>query len=281
MHLRRMPFVLPFPNIDPVAFNFGPLAVRWYGLAYIVGLLGSWAYAHRLAANERLWHGQPHPSPASLSDLLLYGMLGVVVGGRLGQVIFYEPHYYLAYPLEVFALWNGGMSFHGGLIGVLLAIWYFAHRQRSSFLVIADLCSAVAPIPIFLVRIANFIQQEHAGRPAHVPWAVVFPDIDAVPRHPSQLYEGLTEGLLLLVILALAVRKGALRSPGLLTGLFMLGYALARIAMEFFREPDPELERLAFGLTMGMVLSLPMAVVGAGLVIHGLRSGRAREYVEG
>jgi phosphatidylglycerol:prolipoprotein diacylglycerol transferase len=276
-----MPLVLPFPNIDPVAFSFGPLAVRWYGLAYIIGLLGSWAYAYRLAANERLWHERPHPSPASLSDLLLYGMLGVVIGGRLGQVLFYEPHYYLAHPLEVFTLWNGGMSFHGGFIGVLLAIWYFAYRQRLPILAISDLCGTITPIPIFLVRIANFIQQEHAGRPAHVPWAVVFPDIDAVPRHPSQLYEGLTEGLVLLVILALAVRKGALRSPGLLTGLFMLGYAFARIAMEFFREPDPELERLAFGLTMGMVLSLPMAAVGAGLIIHGLRSGRAREYVEG
>src|SRR5436305_10783468 len=143
-----MPFVLPFPNIDPVAFSFGPLAVRWYGLAYIVGLLGSWAYAYRLAGNERLWQGHPHPSPASLSDLLLYGMLGVIIGGRLGQVLFYELHYYVAHPLEVFALWNGGMSFHGGGIGVLLAAWYFAYRRGLPFLTITDLCGAVAPVPI-------------------------------------------------------------------------------------------------------------------------------------
>ena len=275
-----MPFVLPFPNIDPVAFSFGPLAVRWYGLAYIVGLLGGWAYTYRLAGNAQLWQNRPHPSPESLSDLLLYVMLGVVIGGRLGQVLFYEPHYYLAHPLEIFALWNGGMSFHGGFIGVVLAAWYFAHRHGFSPLTIGDLCAAAAPIPVFLVRIANFIQQEHAGRPADVPWAVVFPDIDAVPRHPSQLYEALTEGLLLLFVLGIAVRKGGLRLPGLLTGLFMLGYALARIAVEFLRQPDPDLERLAYGLTMGMVLSIPMALIGLALVIRSARAAHRIEHVE-
>jgi phosphatidylglycerol---prolipoprotein diacylglyceryl transferase len=264
-------FVLPFPNIDPVAISFGPVEVRWYALAYIFGLLGSWAYAYKIAENDRLWGNRAHPTPSSLSDLLLYGMLATVIGGRLGQVLLYEPHYYLAHPLEIFALWNGGMSFHGGGIGVLLAIWYFSYRHGFSFLAAADLCAVVAPIPIFVVRIANFIQQEHAGRPTDVPWAVVFPDVDEAPRHPSQLYEASLEGLVLLVLLVLAVRKGGLRSPGLLTGLFMLGYALARIAMEFFREPDPELERLAYGVTMGMALSIPMAVIGVALII---RSGR-------
>jgi phosphatidylglycerol:prolipoprotein diacylglycerol transferase len=274
-------FVVPFPSVDPVAFSFGPLAVRWYALAYIFGLLGSWAYAYRLAQNNQLWDKRPHPTPESLSDLLLYGMLGTIIGGRLGQVLFYEPHYYLAHPLEIFALWNGGMSFHGGFIGVVLATWYFAYRQGFPLLTIGDLCCAVAPIPIFLVRIANFIQQEHAGRSADVPWAVVFPDIDALPRHPSQLYEALTEGLLLLVIFAVAVRRGGLRAPGFLTGSFMLCYALARIGMEFFREPDPQLERLAHGVTMGMVLSLPMAAIGLALVIRSVRLARGTEYVEG
>jgi phosphatidylglycerol:prolipoprotein diacylglycerol transferase len=274
-------FILPFPNVDPVAFSFGPLTVRWYGLAYVFGFLAMWAYAYRIAANDRLWGARPHPNPSSLNDLVLYSMLGTVIGGRLGQVFFYESHYYLAHPLEVFALWNGGMSFHGGLVGVVLAILYFAYRHRFPTLTIGDLCCAVSPIAIFLVRIANFIQQEHAGRPAHVPWAVIFPDVDATPRHPSQLYEAFTEGLLLLFIAGIAVRKGGLRLPGLLTGLFMLGYALARIAMEFFREPDPELERVAYGLTMGMLLSLPMAAIGLALIIRSVRLARGSEYVQG
>jgi phosphatidylglycerol:prolipoprotein diacylglycerol transferase len=267
-------FVLPFPNIDPVAFSFGPLAVRWYALAYIFGLLGSWAYGYALAGREHLWRGRPHPTPESLSDLLLYGMLGTIVGGRLGQVVFYEAHYYVGHPLEIFALWNGGMSFHGGLIGVVIAIWYFSWRRGFPVLSTADLCAAAAPIPILLVRIANFIQQEHAGRPTDVPWAVVFPDLDGTPRHPSQLYEGLLEGLVLFLVLAVVARKGALRWPGLLSGLFTLGYALARIAMEFFREPDPDLERLGHGLTMGMLLSLPLAALGIALLIHSARVAR-------
>jgi phosphatidylglycerol:prolipoprotein diacylglycerol transferase len=201
-------------------------------------------------------------------------MLGTIIGGRLGQVIVYEPAYFAAHPLEIIELWNGGMAFHGGLIGVLLAIWYFAHRSKISFLTIADLCAVICPIPIFLVRVGNFINSEHWGHPTNVPWAVVFPDVDANPRHPSQIYEAVLEGLLLLVILGIVAQKGGFRRPGLLTGLFALGYALARFAMEFFREPDPEIEQLAHGLTMGMVLSIPMIVIGTALLIGSLRAVR-------
>jgi phosphatidylglycerol:prolipoprotein diacylglycerol transferase len=259
---------LPFPAIDPVAIEIGPLAVRWYALAYIFGLLGSWAYAYVLVRDNRLWSNTPRPDPKSLDDLLLYGMLGTIIGGRLGQVLFYEPSSYLAHPIEILQIWNGGMAFHGGLIGVLLAIWYFAYRQQISLLTIADICATICPIPIFLVRIANFIQQEHWGRPTDVPWAIVFPDVDVQPRHPSQLYEAILEGFLLLIVLALVSQKGGFRRPGLLTGLLAMGYALARIGVEFFREPDPDIEQLAYGFTMGMVLSAPMLVIGLALVIR-------------
>jgi phosphatidylglycerol---prolipoprotein diacylglyceryl transferase len=260
--------VLPFPAIDPVAFSFGPFAVRWYALAYLVGFLGCWVYAMALVRNDRLWGQTAHPPPESILDLVLYVMVGTVVGGRLGQVIFYEPGYYAAHPLEIIAIWNGGMSFHGGLIGVMLAVWYFAYRFKIAFLTVGDIVSTVTPIAIFLVRIGNFINSEHWGRPTDVPWAFVFPDADAQPRHPSQLYEAALEGLLLLLVLGLFARAGALKRPGLSSGVFLIGYALTRIAVEFFREPDSQIEQLAHGLTMGMVLSLPMLAVGIALVLH-------------
>jgi phosphatidylglycerol---prolipoprotein diacylglyceryl transferase len=261
-------FVLPFPAIDPVALSIGPFTIHWYALAYIFGLLGGWAYAYALVRNDRLWFDTPRPNPESLIDLFLYGMLGTVIGGRLGQVILYEPGYFAAHPIEIIQLWKGGMSFHGGMIGVLLAIWYFANRCKISFLTISDISATVCPIPIFLVRIANFINSEQWGRPTDVPWAVVFADVDAKPRHPSQLYEAGLEGLLLLVVVGVVAQKGGLRRPGLLTGVFTLGYALARIATEFFREPDPEIEQLAHGLTMGMLLSAPMVAIGVALMIY-------------
>src|ERR1700737_138107 len=248
-------FILPFPAIDPVAISVGPFIVRWYALAYIFGFFGCWAYASALLRKDRLWSDTPRPNPQSLIDLALYAMLGTVIGGRLGQVIFYEPSYYAAHPLEIIAIWQGGMSFHGGLIGVLLAIWFFAYRFKISFLTVADLVATVCPLAIFLVRIGNFINSEHWGRPTDVPWAVVFPEADAQPRHPSQLYEAALEGLLLLMILGIVAQKGGFRYPGLLTGLAALGYALARIAMEFFREPDPQIEQPPYGLTRGWVSS--------------------------
>ena len=270
--------VLPFPAIDPVAVSIGPFVVRWYALAYVFGFLCCWLYASALIRNDRLWGDTPHPTPESLLDLVLYAMLGTVIGGRLGQVIFYEPHYYTAHPLEILAIWEGGMSFHGGLIGVLLAISYVAYRFRISFLTVADIVATACPLSIFLVRISNFINSEHWGRPSDAPWAVVFPDADAQPRHPSQLYEAGLEGLLLLLVLGCFARNGAFKRPGLQTGLFTLGYALARIAMEFFREPDSEIEQLAHGLTMGMVLSAPMLAIGIALVIRSAWMPRQRKW---
>ncbi len=266
--------VIPYPVIDPVAFHVGPFPIRWYALAYIAGLGLGWLYVWALIKNDRRWGETPRPRSEGIADLVLYLAIGVVVGGRLGQVIFYQPEYFFAHPLEIFALWQGGMSFHGGLIGAALAIWYFARETKVPLLTVGDICAAAAPIGIFLVRIANFIKPELWGRPTEVPWAMIFPGVDSQPRHPSQLYEAGLEGLLLFVVLALAVRAGALKRPGVATGIFCIGYGLARIVTEFFREPDPQQEKLAHGLTMGMVLSAPLVLVGAALLVYVVRFRR-------
>jgi phosphatidylglycerol:prolipoprotein diacylglycerol transferase len=263
--------VIPYPAIDPVAVNIGPFPIRWYALAYIGGLGFGWLYARLLVRSDKLWGNVPRPSGSAIDDLVLYCALAVVVGGRLGQVIFYEWSHYSAHPLEIFELWNGGMSFHGGLIAAVLAMWYVARQAKVSMLTIGDICGAVAPIGILLGRIANFIRPELWGRPTDVPWAMVFPDVDDLPRHPSQLYEGGLEGLLLFVVLLFFVRGGAFKRPGLVAGIFCVGYGLARIVCEFFREPDPDLEQLAHGLTMGMVLSVPVILVGVGLIVYAMR----------
>jgi phosphatidylglycerol:prolipoprotein diacylglycerol transferase len=266
--------VLPFPGIDPVAISIGPLAVRWYALGYLAGFFGGWAYAYALVRTDRLWGDVPRPNPDSLMDLTLYLMLATVIGGRLGQVLFYEPAYYAAHPLEIFAIWNGGMAFHGGLIAVVLATWYYAYRFKIRFLTVADLCAALSPIGLFFVRIGNFINEEEWGRPTYVPWAVIFPDVDSNPRHPSQLYEAGLEGLLLFIVLGVITQRGGFKRPGFVTGVAVLLYGLARIAVEFFREPDPQLEQLSYGLTMGMVLSLPMVAIGIALVLYSTQAWR-------
>ncbi|HLL28478.1 MAG TPA: prolipoprotein diacylglyceryl transferase [Xanthobacteraceae bacterium] len=262
--------LIPFPVVDPVAVNIGPLPIRWYALGYIGGLFGGWIYAWALLRNDRLWNGTPRPSPKSLDDLVLYMALGIVIGGRLGDVLFYEPGYYLAHPLEIVEIWNGGMAFHGGLIGALIAMWLFARQVKIPFSIIADICAATCPIGIFLVRIANFIKPELWGRPSDVPWAMIFPGVDDQPRHPSQLYEAGLEGLLLLFVLAIFIRNGALKRPGLVAGVFGIGYAMARIVSEFFREPDLRLEQLSHSLTMGMVLSVPVFAIGVALIVNAL-----------
>ncbi len=273
-------FALPFPAIDPVAIAIGPLAIRWYALAYVVGLLGGWWYARRLAARPELWGALRQPTVAEIDDMIVWVALGVVVGGRLGYVLFYNLDAYRADPAEIFAVWRGGMSFHGGFLGAILAILLFARAKRLNSLAMLDLAAVVAPIGLFFGRIANFINGELWGRPApDLPFAFVFPHAGPVPRHPSQLYEALAEGLLLFLLLGWAVRRFGFRRPGLLGGLFVLGYAVARIVCEFFREPDPQLgflfgasvDALGGGITMGMLLSLPMAVVGAGLIVLALR----------
>ncbi len=259
---------IPFPAIDPVFFSIGPLPVRWYGLAYVFGLLLGWLYARKLVQTDRLWGATPRPGAESLDDLLVYSALGAVLGGRLFQVLIYDPGYYVSHPEEIVAVWHGGMAFHGGLIGVALGAWYFARRHKISGYTVADICGAVAPIGIFFGRLANFIKPEMWGRPTDVPWAMVFPGAGPLPRHPSQLYEAGLEGLLMLIVTALVVRAGGLRRPGYVAGVFGVGYGLARIVSEFFREPDPQLEALAHGLTMGMVLSAPMIILGLWLVLR-------------
>ncbi len=264
--------VIPYPVIDPVAVNIGPLPIRWYALAYIGGLGLGWLYARLLVRDDRLWGGVPRPTASALDDLVLYSALAIVIGGRLGQVIFYEWPYYSAHPLEIAELWNGGMSFHGGLIAACLAIWYVARQAKVPILPLADICAAATPIGILLGRIANFIRPEEWGRPTDVPWAMVFPGVDDLPRHPSQLYEGALEGIALFVVLLFFVRGGALKRPGLTTGLFLVGYGVARIFCEFFREPDPQPEQLVSWLTMGMLLSVPLILLGVGLIVHARRA---------
>jgi phosphatidylglycerol---prolipoprotein diacylglyceryl transferase len=258
---------MQFPDIDPIAIAIGPFAIRWYALAYIVGLFGGLLYAKRLAASSSLWGDIRRPTAADLDDLLLYATLGVILGGRLAYVLFYNPGYYISKPLEALAIWSGGMSFHGGLAGATLAIWLFARAKELSALSLFDLIATVAPIGLLLGRIANFINGELWGRVTDVSWGVIFPHGGPLPRHPSQLYEAATEGLLLFVLLALMARAGAYRNPGLVTGVFGAGYALSRIFCEFFREPDPQLGFLFGGFaTMGMLLSLPMLAIGLWLI---------------
>jgi len=264
---RLMPFfLLPFPAINPTLIQFGPLAIRWYALAYIAGLIIGWALIRAIVSRDEWWGGAPRPSRDSIDDLLAYCAVGVIVGGRLGNVLFYDPGYYFAHPIEIFKLWEGGMAFHGGLIGAMIGVWLFSLRYRAPLLTVMDLASLVAPIGLFFGRIANFIKPELWGRPTDVAWAVIFPGSDGQPRHPSQIYEALVEGLALFIALAVLARLGALRRPGLIAGAFALLYAAARTFSEFFRDPDPRLEDLGNGLTMGMVLSAPLVIIGAGMI---------------
>lgn len=262
--------VLPFPRIDPVLVSIGPFAIRWYALAYIVGILLGWLYARALIRSARPWGGRAPLDVLDFDDFVVWVTVGIILGGRVGYVLFYNFEHFLADPLEIVKLWKGGMSFHGGFLGCVAAVVLFARSRGLSILTIGDLTCAVAPIGIFLGRLANFINGELWGRPADVPWAMVFPGAGPWPRHPSQLYEAGLEGLLLLAILAVAVRAGALKRPGLVIGLFACLYAVARSFCEFFREPDPQLGFLWGGLTMGMVLSVPLFLAGLGFVAAAL-----------
>jgi phosphatidylglycerol---prolipoprotein diacylglyceryl transferase len=254
---------IPYPPIDPVLVAIGPFAIRWYALAYIAGLLLGWRYCVALARRP------PHVlTPADLDDFLVWATLGVVLGGRTGYVLFYKPGYYLENPLEIIQLWHGGMSFHGGAIGVVAALYLFCRRRNIPFLGLGDILVCAVPIGLFFGRIANFINGELFGRPSDVPWAMVFPsDPLRLPRHPSQLYEAGLEGLVLFVILFVLQRYTAVRErPGLLAGVFLIGYGCARIIAEFFREPDAQLGFLVFGATMGQLLSLPLLAIGAYMI---------------
>ena len=259
--------VIAFPAIDPIALQLGPLAIRWYALAYIAGILLGWRYASWLAGRR----GAAIP-PQAFDDFVMWATLGIILGGRLGYVFFYKPFYFLANPAEIIMVWQGGMAFHGGLLGVVAATWWFTRRRGLSFLSLADLVCAAAPIGLFFGRVANFINGELWGRPSEVAWAMVFPHAGQLPRHPSQLYEAALEGLLLFAALAALARRDALLArPGLLSGVFFLGYGLTRSAAEFFREPDAHLGFLMGGATMGQILSIPMILFGVALIRHAQR----------
>ena len=270
--------VIPFPAIDPEIFSFGPyllghwsvgpFAVRWYALAYIAGLIIGWRYCLALATRP------PQVARAQdVDDFLVWATLGVVLGGRTGYVLFYNLPYYLQHPIEVFFLWRGGMSFHGGALGVFIAILLFCRQRKIRLLAFADIITAAVPVGLFFGRIANFINGELWGRPTDVPWAMIFPgDPDHLPRHPSQLYEAGLEGIVLFIVLWTLQQSGARQKPGRLAGSFLIGYGLARIVVEFFRQPDPQLGYLLgnaiLGLTMGQLLSLPLIIAGLWLVLH-------------
>jgi len=269
---------VPFPHFDPVMLHLGPIAIRWYAVAYIAGILLGWRYCAMMIRNARLW--TPGGAPATLpqlDDVVLWITLGVILGGRLGYVLFYgrdsEGHnQYLSHPLEILKLWQGGMSFHGGFLGVALALPIFARVNRINVLALADLVAPCVPIGLFFGRIANFINGELWGRPTTVPWGIIFPNApDALPRHPSQLYEAGLEGLALFLLLRLATHGlHWLPKRGAVSGLFILGYGVARISLENVRNPDLNMPNFPFGLTMGMILSIPMVLVGVWLILRAL-----------
>ncbi|AQS49224.1 prolipoprotein diacylglyceryl transferase [Thioclava nitratireducens] len=299
-----LPLAIPFPQFDPVALTIPGLGlpIRWYALAYIAGLIAGWRIIVALMKRDTLWPTNSAPmAPGKVEDLLTAVIVGVVLGGRLGFILFYEPAWYLAHPLDIVKVWQGGMSFHGGFLGTLVAGWWFARRHHVPKLQLADAMALVAPIGLFLGRIANFIKPELWGRPTDVPWGVIFPgelaqtclgiagQVDgSCARHPSQLYEAGLEGLLLGLILWGLVKFGrSLKRPGLSLGVFLMGYGAARAFVELFRQGDPQFVTLGnpyghvirftdgWGLTMGQVLSLPMIAVGLYFVIRALRAPKA------
>jgi phosphatidylglycerol---prolipoprotein diacylglyceryl transferase len=257
------------PNIDPVAISFGAVKIHWYGLMYVLGFLALWFLASRRAKQPGSgW------TTEQISDLVFYGALGVILGGRFGYMLFYNLPHYVAHPLDALKVWQGGMSFHGGLLGVLLAMLYFARKTTGkTFFTVADFIAPWVPIGLGLGRLGNFINHELWGRTTDGPWGMVFREAGPLPRHPSQLYQAALEGVALFVILWLFARKP--RPTASVSGLFLVCYGLFRILVEFVREPDPQLGYLAFGwLTMGQVLSVPMILFGVGLMVWAYRDNQ-------
>jgi len=256
--------MLIHPQFDPIAISLGPLAVRWYGLMYLAGFIAFlWLGKRRAAAQP--WHGM---NAQDVDDLLFYGVLGVVLGGRLGQVVFYEPGYYLAHPLEILAVWKGGMAFHGGMLGVFVAMALFARKTGRTFFQVTDFIAPLVPLGLMAGRIGNFINGELWGRAADpaLPWAMIFPHVDSLPRHPSPLYQAAGEGLLLFVILWLFSARQ--RAVGAVSGMFMIGYGVLRFAAEYFREPDHGIFGVSYVVSMGQWLSLPMILFGLWLLLR-------------
>jgi phosphatidylglycerol---prolipoprotein diacylglyceryl transferase len=267
-----MPHVaIAFPGFDPVLVQVGPIAIRWYGLAYVAGILLGWLYARAIVRSQRLWGGPTPMTPLDIDAFVLWATLGVILGGRIGYVLFYNPAHFALHPLEIVQPWKGGMSFHVGVAGVAAAVALFARSRNIPMLSLGDVICAVYPIGHFLGRVANFINGELWGRPTDVSWAVVFPGGGPQPRYPSQLYEAVLEGLLLLIILRLFIGHGALKRPGLVIGIFAVGYGVTRCFCELFREPDSQLGFLWGGVTMGMLLSLPLLLAGLSLIWNAFR----------
>jgi len=273
--------VIQIPVINPDAFSLGPVHIRWYALAYITGIILAWIYARALIKRTALWDRSAPMSLHQLEDFIFWVTLGIILGGRIGDVLWDLP-LYMKDPVRIVMLWKGGMAFHGGYVGCIVAVMWFAVRNRISILSLGDLTTAGAPLGLFLGRIANFINNELLGRAADpgLPWAVVFPN-DHLPRHPSQLYEAGLEGIVLFLVLALMIRRGALKRPGMILGSFTLFYGLARIVAEFFRDPDPPYGEMWNVLTMGMLLSIPMVIAGIILVRVAVRRGRQGSPIEG
>ena len=266
--------MLVHPQFDPIAFQVGPVAVRWYGLMYLAGFL-LFAVLGKYRARQNLltgWH------PRDVDDMLLYGVFGVILGGRLGYVLFYKPLYYFAHPLESLSVWQGGMSFHGGLLGVLVALWLFARTRRKRWLDVTDFVAPLVPLGLAAGRLGNFINGELWGRVTNGPWAMVFPQAGPEARHPSQLYQFALEGLLLFAVLWIYTNRR--RPLGMASGLFLVGYGLCRFVAEYAREPDSFLGFLTLGLTMGQWLSLPMVAIGGAMILWAYRrADKARPTV--
>jgi phosphatidylglycerol:prolipoprotein diacylglycerol transferase len=251
--------MIPYPNISPIIVQIGPLALRWYGLMYLIGLTSAYFFIRNRVTNKRLPMTADH-----VYDMIVFGALGVFLGGRLGYVLFYNLSYYLQNPLKIVAVWEGGMSFHGGLIGVLAALILFSYRRGIPFITIADLAAAATPIGLGFGRLGNFINGELFGRPTNVPWCMVFPAGGPECRHPSQLYEAMLEGALLFTVLWLISRRPV--PPGTLSGSFLAGYGVSRVIVEFFREPDQQMGFIFDHISMGQVLSSPMILIGLAIV---------------
>lgn len=266
-HLTVMFALLPFPNISPNLIDYGPFVVKWYGLAYVGGLLFASWYMKKLVSEPSLWRGAKASMTAfDIDSMFIWFFAGVVGGGRLGYVLLYNPAKYFAEPLEIFKVWDGGMSFHGGFVGVVIACYFYGRKIGASLDRMLDLGAASVPIGLGLGRIANFINAELYGRASDLPWAVIFPG-DSFARHPSQIYEAILEGVVLFLAVRVATHVyGALAKPGRASGIFALGYGLSRIFVEFFRVPDVQIGYLSGFLTMGMILSLPLVIVGLWLL---------------
>jgi phosphatidylglycerol:prolipoprotein diacylglycerol transferase len=259
--------MLIHPQFDPVAISVGPLSIHWYGLMYLIGF-----FLFIVLGRYRIKHNpQSAITPTLLDDALFYGVLGVILGGRLGHILFYQFSYYLQHPMEIFAIWQGGMSFHGGFLGVILAMALLAHKHKLPWLAVTDFIAPLVPLGLGAGRIGNFINGELWGRPTDVPWGMIFPHVDTLPRHPSQLYEFALEGIALFILLWIYSSKP--RPVGAVSGMFLTGYGVFRSFAEFFREPDDGfMGILTWGVSMGQWLSLPMIAAGIGMLFWAYRS---------